>query len=179
METSLKDIKEYEISSFEDYRGEIFTTYNESVEGRKFEHDKICTRYKNCLVGIHGDFKTWKLITCLYGNVYCVIVDNRPDSKDYKKHTTFILNDKNKKQILLPPGMGNSFLVLSDFCIYNYKLSYEGDYTDFDKQFTIKWDDPAYNINWPIKNPILGARDNFVAGTSLEKTGAKTYKNVQ
>ena len=42
METNLKDIKEYEISSFEDYRGEIFTTYNESVEGRKFEHDKIC-----------------------------------------------------------------------------------------------------------------------------------------
>ena len=66
-----------------------------------------------------------------------------------------------------------------NFCIYNYKLSYEGDYTDFDKQFTIKWDDPAYNINWPIKNPILGARDNFVAGTSLEKTGAKTHKNVQ
>ena len=83
-------------------------------------------------------------------------------------------------QILIDIRFESLWLILNSiFCIYNYKLSYEGDYTDFDKQFTIKWDDPAYNINWPIKNPILGARDNFVAGTSLEKTGAKTHKNVQ
>jgi dTDP-4-dehydrorhamnose 3,5-epimerase len=55
--------------------------------------------------------------------------------------------------------MGNSFLVLSDVCVYNYKLSYSGEYTDHDKQFTLKWNDPKYNIHWPIQNPILSERD--------------------
>ena len=121
--TSLADIKEYSLSYHEDYRGEIFTTYKDSLEGSKFDHDKICIRPQNCLVGIHGDYNTWKLITCLYGNVYCVLVDKRPESDDLNKHKTFILNNKNKKQLLLPPGIGNSFLVLSEFCVYNYKTN--------------------------------------------------------
>ena len=161
METnlSLNDIKEYKIESFEDYRGEIYTTYKKSLENKSFDHDKCCVRYKDSLVGIHGDFNTWKLITCLYGRVYCVLVDNRKNSIDFNKYKTFILSNENKKQILIPPGIGNSFLVLSDFCIYNYKLSYTGNYTDCDQQFTLKWNDPKYNIKWPINNPILSDRD--------------------
>ena len=161
--TSLADIKEYSLSYHEDYRGEIFTTYKDSLEGRKFDHDKICIRPQNCLVGIHGDYNTWKLITCLYGNVYCVLVDKRPESDDLNKHKTFILNNKNKKQLLLPPGIGNSFLVLSESCVYNYKLSYVGEYVDCDDQFTLRWNDPLYGIDWPIENPILSPRDKLIS----------------
>ena len=100
MEASLKDIKEFTFDSFEDFRGEIFTTYKDSLEGRKFDHDKVCIRYKDCLVGIHGDFNTWKLVSCLYGRVYAVFVDNRPESKDYNKYKTKILSNENKKAIL-------------------------------------------------------------------------------
>jgi len=160
MENSLNDIKEFTLESFEDFRGEIYTTYNESRFLMKFNHDKICTRHKNVLVGIHGDSNTWKLINCVYGKVYAVIVDNRPNSKDYLKHKSFILSDSNKKQILIPPNFGNSFLVLSDICVYSYKLSYIGEYTDHDKQFTLKWNDPNLKIKWPISNPILSERDS-------------------
>jgi len=156
---NLKDIKEFNIDSFEDFRGEIYTTYEKKNFDLDFDHDKIAVRSKNCLVGIHGDYKTHKLITCLYGKVFVVIVDNRKESEDYNKHKTFILSGSNKKQLLIPPGMGNSFLVLSDTCVYNYKLSYKGSYIDCDEQFTLKWDDPKYNIFWPIKNPILSERD--------------------
>jgi dTDP-4-dehydrorhamnose 3,5-epimerase len=156
---NLNDIKEFKPDSFEDYRGEIFTTYHKSCDGKIFDHDKICTRYKDCLVGLHGDFNTWKLVSCLYGRVYAVFVDNREASEDYNKHKHCILSGENKKQILLPPGIGNGLFVLSDVCVYSYKLSYTGEYTDYDKQFTLKWNDPKYNINWPISNPILSPRD--------------------
>jgi dTDP-4-dehydrorhamnose 3,5-epimerase len=161
METnlSLDDVKEFIWDGFEDFRGEIFTTYKNSLDGKIFNHDKYCTRYKNCLVGIHGDFNTWKLVSCLHGRVYAVFVDNRKESKDFEKYKTTILSGENKKMYLLPPGIGNSFLVLSNKCLYSYKLSYTGDYIDNDKQFTLKWNDIKYNIPWPIKNPILSERD--------------------
>ena len=55
--------------------------------------------------------------------------------------------------------VGNGFRVISDFAVYHYKLSYKGQYMDFDKQFTVKWDDPTLNIPWDIENPILSKRD--------------------
>ena len=162
METSLKDIQEFTLDANVDFRGEIYTTYKDHFLGLKFDHDKICTRSKNVLVGIHGDFSTTKLVTCLYGKVYCVLVDNRKDSIDYLKHKTFILSRENKKQLLIPPGIGNSFLVLSEECVYSYKLSYNGEYIDHDKQFTLKWNDEKYNIFWPIEYPILSERDKNI-----------------
>jgi len=50
-------------------------------------------------------------------------------------------------------------LVLSDYAVYNYQLAYTGEYNDFDKQFTLKWNDKNLNIDWPIKDPILSNRD--------------------
>ena len=67
---SLDDIREFKIEAFEDFRGEIYTTYEKKNFDMDFIHDKVTTRRKNCLVGIHGDFKTHKLVTCLYGEVY-------------------------------------------------------------------------------------------------------------
>jgi len=156
---SLNDISEIQLSSFEDFRGEIYTIFDQSKSTKVFNHDKIAIRHKDCLVGIHGDFSTYKLITCLFGKIFVALVDNREDSKDFNSHKTYILSAENKKQLLVPPGIGNSFLVLSDVCVYNYKLSYDGDYIDCDKQFTLKWNDTKYGIFWPIKNPILSERD--------------------
>ena len=124
-----------------------------------FNHDKISTSRKNVIRGIHGDDKSWKLVTCLYGDLYFVVVDNRENSKTYLQWDWIILNDKNKKMVLLPPGFGNSFCVLSNYSIFMYKWSYDGEYADVDEQFSLKWDDPRLNINWPIKNPILSERD--------------------
>lgn len=171
MATSLKDIKQFYLSSYEDFRGSMFTTYDEHKMDLKFHHHKVCVRYKSVLVGIHGDFKAHKLITCLYGRIYFVAVDARPESSDYLKHKTFILGHENKLQLLLPPGIGTSFLVLSDVCIYDYKLSYSGEYNDYDKQFTLKWNDETLDIHWPIKNPILSERDKNATGTILALNG--------
>ena len=93
------------------------------------------------------------------GELYFVIVDNRPDSPTYLQWRSGILDDRKRSQVLLPPGVGNGFLVLSENSVFHYKWSYTGDYPDVDSQFTIKWNDSRFNIDWPIRDPILQPRD--------------------
>jgi dTDP-4-dehydrorhamnose 3,5-epimerase len=71
-----------------------------------------------------------------------------------------MLDDKSRDRILLPPGFGNGYLILSDSAVMHYKWAYDGEYPDVDQQFSLKWDDPRLNINWAIDNPILSKRDS-------------------
>lgn len=148
---------------FTDFRGDLWTLWKAGSTPTcldlPYNHDKVSTSRKNVLRGIHGDFKSSKLITCLFGEIYFVMVDNRPTSPTYLQWDWEILSDKNKKQVLLSPGIGNGFLVLSENSVFHYKWFYDGEYPDVEDQFTIKWDDPRLNIFWPIKDPILQERD--------------------
>ncbi len=146
---------------FEDFRGDFVETYNEQVYHDngidvKFVQDDISVSTKNILRGIHGDNDTWKLLSCLHGQIYFVVVNCDTDSKNFGKWQSFILSDATRHQILVPPKYGNAYLVLSDKAIFNYKQS---TYYDRSKQFTYKWDDPKLNIWWPIKEPIVSQRD--------------------
>ena len=146
---------------FRDYRGDIWTTYKKKTSAIKldFIHDKFSSSRKNVIRGIHGDYKTWKMVSCIHGEIYFVVVDNRPDSKTYLQWDWMILDDKERKQVLLPPGFGNGFCVMSDTAVFSYKLAYDGEYSDVDQQFTLKWNDPRVSIDWPTTDPILQARD--------------------
>jgi dTDP-4-dehydrorhamnose 3,5-epimerase len=155
------DVKIFNHDVFYDYRGELWTTWEKSSFEPKldFIHDKVSTSRKNVLRGIHGDTKSWKLIECLYGELYFILVDNRVDSPNYKKWSSMMLSDKKRQSVLIPPMFGNGFLVMSEYSIFHYKWAYTGEYPDVKDQFTIKWDDPKINIEWPIINPILQKRD--------------------
>ena len=143
---------------YTDYRGDLWTIWKDDMD-IYYNHDKVSTSRKNVIRGIHGDFKSTKLVTCLYGELYFVIVDNRINSSTYMQWDWVILSDKNHKQVLLPPGVGNGFCVLSNHSVFHYKWSYKGDYPDVKDQFTIKWNSLDLNIDWPITNPILSKRD--------------------
>jgi len=145
--------------SYKDYRGELWTLWREGEFGLEFNHDKVSTSRKNVLRGIHGDYKSYKLITCLFGEIYFVLADNRLNSPTHGEWDWTILDNKERKQVLVPPGVGNGFLVLSEDSVFHYKWAYKGDYPDVQDQFTIKWNDKTFNINWPINNPILQLRD--------------------
>lgn len=144
---------------FTDYRGDLYTTWKKNDFSLEFNHDKVSTSRKHVLRGIHGDQKSWKLVTCLYGEIYFVLVDNRESSDTFLKWESMMLTDRNRKQVLIPPGVGNGFLVMSHRSVFHYKWSYEGEYADVDQQFTIKWNDPTIGIDWPLDNPILSERD--------------------
>jgi dTDP-4-dehydrorhamnose 3,5-epimerase len=151
--------------TFSDERGILFTDFlndffkNTFKPSLRFVHSKNAINNSKVLRGIHGDFKSFKLVQCLYGTIFQVVVDCREESETYLKHETFELNYKEPQMILIPPGFGNGFLVTSECAIYNYKLSYSGTYNDHERQFTYKWNDPRIGIHWPIKNPVLSKRD--------------------
>ena len=117
----IDDVRIFEPDVFADFRGDLWTTWkkDEFPIDLDFNHDKVSTSRKNVLRGIHGDFKSWKLITCLYGEMYFILVDNRKDSKTYLQHQSMILDDKKRKIVLVPPGVGNGFLVLSENSVFN------------------------------------------------------------
>jgi len=136
-----------------DLRGTLYTTFYNDIFREfipadiHFKHDKFSLSKKNVLRGIHGDHKSWKLVTAVYGEIFQVAVDCRPESPTYLKHEVFKINSENQQSILLPPGVGNSFLVLSESAVYHYKLAYDGEYIDADQQFSYKWNDDKFNIN--------------------------------
>jgi len=147
---------------FEDHRGEYLELYNEKLYKAKgidvdFVEDDISVGTRGSLKGIHGDSVTWKLISCLHGKFYLVVVNYDEQSPDFGKWQSFVLSEVNKHQVLVPPKHGNGHLCLSEKSIFHYKQSA---YYDPSRQFTIKWNDPRFNIWWPAKNPVLSQRDD-------------------
>tara|TARA_Y100000591_G_scaffold326205_1_gene348458 strand:- start:2105 stop:2629 length:525 start_codon:yes stop_codon:yes gene_type:complete len=152
-------------SHFSDIRGNLFTIFNNEMQKKlikkKFRkyHDKIMVRKKNTLTGIHGDNKTWKVLSCIEGKILVVLVNCDKKSKEFGKYYKIVLKDKDFKSILIPPKVGNSYLCLDKKNIIYYKIFHNGNYNDFNKQFTYKWNDIRFKISWPIKKPILSKRD--------------------
>jgi len=146
---------------FEDFRGhyvEIWNKclYEEAGATHNFVTDDISVSRRGVLRGIHGDDKTWKLVSCLWGCFYLVVVCMDQQKKVYKQWRAFTLSAHNRLQVLIPPNYGNGYLVLSDWAIFHYKQS---QYYDRANQFTLKWNDPSLDIYWPIGEPILSERD--------------------
>ena len=162
----IKDLQQIDVNSFHDFRGEYVETFNietyqftdSSNEIIKFKEDDFSVSKKYVLRGLHGDNKTWKLVQCIFGEIYLVVVDFRSDSPTFKFWQSFSLSDKKRTQILIPPGCLNGTLCMSETSIFTYKQSeiYTG---NSENQFTVRWDDPQLNIYWPIRQPILSQRD--------------------
>ena len=148
---SFKGLKLYEPDCYHDFRG-YYWTINKGEFNKKFNHDKISVSKQNVLRGIHGDNVATKLITCVYGEVYYVAVDNRKNSNTYQEWRWVMLSHTNRKVLVVPPEIGSSYLVMSGEASILYKWKYEGNYPDIDNQFTIPWNDPTLNISWPIDN---------------------------
>jgi dTDP-4-dehydrorhamnose 3,5-epimerase len=86
------------------------------------------------------------------------VIDLNPQSPTFNNVESFNLNDKSRTQILVPPKCVNAHLCMSEECIFFYKLSHN--YVGQEHQLHVKWNDPKYDIFWPIENPILSLRDS-------------------
>ena len=149
---------------FEDFRGTYVETYNEKLYTEagvtaNFVQDDFSISTRHVLRGLHGDDETWKLISCLFGRFYLVVVNWDEDSAQYRQWTSFVLSDQNRLQVLIPPNFGNGHLILSEQAIFHYKQSA---YYDRGNQFSIRWNDPSLNIWWPVRDPMLSRRDSGI-----------------
>lgn len=143
---------------FEDFRGSYVEIYNKELYNfaPEFVQDDISVSTENVLRGIHGDYKTWKLISCLYGGFQLAVVNYDKESAEFKQWDVFYISAMNRLQVLIPPKFGNAHLVLTDFAVFHYKQS---TYYDRESQFTLKWNDPTLKIKWYSNDPILSERD--------------------
>ena len=152
--TKFAGLKVIQNFTFLDKRGYFKELIVEKKIKKKFPFNVMSFSKKNVLRGIHGDSKSWKLITCLSGEIKLVVVNPKT-----LQHMSVLLTSKNKLSVLVPPGFGNGHLVLSDEAVFYYKWAYEGEYPDVEDQFSLRWNDPKLKIEWGIKNPILSTRD--------------------
>ncbi|MEK7464442.1 MAG: dTDP-4-dehydrorhamnose 3,5-epimerase family protein [Patescibacteria group bacterium] len=152
----------------EDFRGKYVSPYNK-VDFQKlgipveFVTQDYSISKKGVLRGLHADSDNWKLISCHQGEFYFVVVNCDETSKEFGKWESFTLSGENHLQVLVPPRFGNGHLALSDNIVFHYLQS---NYYDPKRQSSYRYDDPRFNIEWPIKNPILSPRDE--AGKYVE-----------
>jgi dTDP-4-dehydrorhamnose 3,5-epimerase len=168
--STLNEVKVVQPSVYHEQRGSISTTYhsdyydrilpaNDRNNGLKFKHDRFSKSKKNVLRGLHYDDKTWKLVNCLHGKIYLVVLDLREKQPNYGKWESFILSPETATQVLIPPMFANGHYVFEDDSIFSYKMAYQGEFNDVDKQKTIKWNSTKFNIDWPCTTPIISKRD--------------------
>ena len=160
-ETELEGVTTIQPYVFEDFRGEFVETFNDKIYRAqgidiKWVQDDISVSTRHVLRGIHGDAVTYKLLSCLHGKLYFVVVNCDTESPDFGQWQSFILSDVTRMQVLVPPKFGNAYLVMSDKAIFQYKQS---SYYNRAGQFTYKWNDPQLDIWWPIQDPIVSIRD--------------------
>ena len=156
-------------------RGEISTTYHSDYYDRlipmeernnfvQFKHDRFSKSDEGVLRGLHYDDKTWKLVSCISGKIYLVVLDvrngNISKNPQYGSWETYILSPSTQTQVLIPPGFANGHYVMEKNSIFYYKLAYSGEFNDVDKQNTIKWNSNKFNIEWPCTDPIISKRDS-------------------
>lgn len=97
-----------------------------------------------------------KLVRCVSGEVYDVIIDLRKNSPTFKMWKGFYLSGKNKKELLVPEGFGHGYLVLKE-SIVSYKCA-EKFYGEYDSG--IKYDDPDMGIEWPFEK--IGGKNRVI-----------------
>lgn len=169
--TTLPNVLVFKHFCFEDHRGtyEVLYKYEEGeydevIEREtgwkpKWREDNIATSdSKHVFRGFHGDERTWKFVTCLFGKFYIVVLNYDENSPYFGKWQSFVPSAENKMQVLIPPKHGHAYLVMSDFAIFHYKQSqiYQG----MGKQFTVRHDDPRFNVWWPLKGDFnMSQRD--------------------
>lgn len=97
-----------------------------------------------------------KLIQCLAGAVFDVLVDLRKSSPAFGRWESFELNGQAHRSLYVPGGLAHGFQCLTDDCQLFYQMS-EFYYPELARG--IRWDDPSLKISWPIPDPILSERD--------------------
>ncbi len=156
---------------FGDARGYFMETYSqrdfaEAGIDVPFVQDNQSASTQGVLRGLHYQINhpQDKLVRCIRGEVFDVVVDLRRDSKTFGKWHGVILSEENKKQFFVPKGFAHGFYVISEYAEFAYKCS--DFYTPGDEGGLI-WNDPDIGVEWPLVEGValnLSDRDTKWGG---------------
>lgn len=155
----------YEIQPFnaEDVRGCFTKDFSQEVfaaQGIKHDLAEVfyTTSYRGVIRALHfqREKQQPKLVRCIWGHVWDVVVDLRKDSSTFKQWLAFDLIGEKHNEILVPAGCAHGYLVLKD-SIVSYKCAekFYGEYDD-----GIIWNDPDIAVSWPLEK--VGGVDKVI-----------------
>ncbi|MGC4104638.1 dTDP-4-dehydrorhamnose 3,5-epimerase [Ferruginibacter sp.] len=163
--TSLKGSYIVELNAFTDERGWFARTYckkefeaiGHNSEWVQMNHSY--TKQKGSIRGMHYQlppFSEIKMVRCIAGAVYDVIIDLRKESPTFLQWFGTELSAENRKMLYIPEGFAHGFQTLSNDCelIYHHSQFYTPG-----AEGGIRYNDPAVNINWPLPANNISARD--------------------
>lgn len=116
-------------------------------------------RRRATLRGMHyqaAPHEETKLVMCISGRIFDAIVDLRPASKTYLCTYATELSLENHRTLYVPPGVAHGFITLEDNCYVQYQIG--GEYAPTAAR-GVRWDDPKFDIAWPIQPAVISERD--------------------
>jgi dTDP-4-dehydrorhamnose 3,5-epimerase len=172
MAKSLFEIEELDLpgvlliqpKKWDDERGFFMETFHQEflVEAgvtHSFVQDNLSFSKKSVLRGLHfqkAPHAQAKLVRCVSGEVFDVAVDHNPASETFGKSVAVTLSGEKQNMLYIPAKYAHGFCVLSNEAIVEYKVS---DYYRPELAGGIRYDDPRFNVAWPVQNPILSEQD--------------------
>ncbi len=168
-----------QINSFnaDDIRGCFTKDYSKEVfEANGIQHDIqevfYTTSHKGVIRALHFQRvkQQPKLVRCIWGHVWDVVVDLRKDSPTFQKWLAFDLIGEKCNELLIPAGCAHGYLVLEQ-SIVSYKCAekFYGEYDD-----GILWDDPDIGIEWPLEQ-VGGLEHVILADKDKNLQSFKTF----
>ena len=170
--TRIPDVVIVEPPVFADERGWFMESFNERrfhqalqelgcARPGAFVQDNHSRSAKGVLRGLHYQIEQpqGKLVRASLGEIFDVAVDLRENSPTFGQWAGALLTAENKRQLWVPPGFAHGFYVVSDTAEFQYKCT---DYYAPQHERSLKWNDPAIGIEWPIapgETPILSNKD--------------------
>lgn len=121
--------------------------------------NRSLTIEKGTIRGIHyqkNPKEEDKIIQCLSGKIFDVAIDLRAGSKTFGQWTSEILDPQGKKMLLLPKGCAHAFQILEKNTVVEYFVT---QYYAPDFESGVRYNDPFFSINWPIKKAIVSEKD--------------------
>ena len=159
---------------FSDNRGVFSETWNFSLFNKIvgseicFVQDNQSLSKKGVLRGMHFQ-KTpndqGKLVRCVKGSVFDVIVDLRKSSKTFKLWGGINLSSHNSLQLWIPPGFAHGFLSLEENTLFEYKVT---QYWSKESERTLDWKDEKIGIKWPLSGIKVFLSDKDLKGDTFE-----------
>ena len=165
-QTKLRGAYIIELKLIEDHRGffarawckDEFTQHGLNVD--VVQSNVGFSKAKGTLRGMHyqiAPYEETKLVRCTMGSIYDVIIDLRPDSPTYKQWVGVELTATNYKMIYLPEGFAHGYQTLTDHSETFYQTS---QFYSPEASRGVRYDDPAFGIEWPMETRIISAADN-------------------
>jgi dTDP-4-dehydrorhamnose 3,5-epimerase len=165
IETPLAGLLIIEPKVFGDERGFFLETwsrqrYQEMGINVDFVQDNLSFSRRGVLRGLHfqNPQPQGKLVYVLQGEVFDVAVDIRKGSPTFGRWHGIVLSDENKRQFWVPAGFAHGFCVTSETALFAYKCT---ELYAPQHEKSIRWDDPALAIDWPITEPQVSDKDRL------------------